>query len=142
MRAMGLDVGTKTIGVALSDPLYLIAHSYITLKRQKQDMDLVNLKEIIKKEDVKEIVLGLPKHMNNKMSDSARRAISLGKDLEKAGYEIYYQDERLSTKSAQDILIESGVRRENRKQYVDRIAAAFILQQWLDKNKREIKNNG
>lgn len=137
MRAMGLDVGSKTIGVAISDPLYLIASGLLTINRENQTRDIEKLIKIINEEEIKEVVLGLPKHMNNQMSDSARRAMSLGKELEKAGYEIYYQDERLSTKSARDTLIKTGVRREDRKKHVDRIAAAFILQQWLDKRERQ-----
>ena len=136
-RAMGLDVGTKTIGVALGDPMYIIAQAYTTIKRNKLSDDIEKLLEIINDQSVEEIVIGLPKHMNNKEGASAQRSRSFGKELqERLNREVIYQDERMTTLSADRILMESGVRRENRKEHVDAVAATFILQTWLDKSKR------
>lgn len=136
-RAMGLDIGTKTIGVALSDPTYLIAQAHTTIHRSTLAADLAALDEIICAFDIQEIIIGLPKHMNNQMSDSARRAKSFGAELTKKGYAVTYQDERLSTIQASTVLMKTGVRREKRKQVVDAIAATFILQQWLDRREKQ-----
>lgn len=136
-RAMGLDLGTKTIGVAISDPTYLIAQAHTTIKRSTFAADLFALEEIISAYSIAEIIIGLPKHMNNQMSDSARRAKSFGAELLKKGYAVEYQDERLSTMQASAVLMKNGVRREKRKQVVDAIAATFILQQWLDRREKQ-----
>ncbi|WP_308539955.1 Holliday junction resolvase RuvX [uncultured Murdochiella sp.] len=135
-RAMGLDVGTKTIGVALSDPLYLIAQAHTTIKRTTLAADLAAVEELIDAFSIQEMIIGLPKHMNNQMSDSARRAKSFGAELTKKGYAVFYQDERLSTVQANTVLKKTGVRREKRKTVVDAIAATFILQQWLDRREK------
>lgn len=133
-RAMGLDVGTKTIGVALSDPLYMIAQSYTTIQRKKLRDDLLELKTIIEEKEIKEIIVGLPKHMNNDFGVSAQRAKSFGQELKKVfDLDVIYQDERMTTISADRVLMETGVRRENRKKHVDAVAATFILQSWLDR---------
>lgn len=133
---MGLDVGTKTIGVALSDPLYLIAQAHTTIKRTTLAADLAAVEELIDAFSIQEMIIGLPKHMNNQMSDSARRAKSFGVELTKKGYAVFYQDERLSTVQANTVLKKNGVRREKRKTVVDAIAATFILQQWLDRREK------
>lgn len=136
-RAMGLDLGTKTIGIALSDPSYLIAQATETIQRKSLDEDLKKLGKLIEEQEVREIVLGLPRHMNHDLGKSAQRSLSFGQTLEKRFLlPVYYQDERLSTVSAERILKESGVRREKRKDYIDAIAASFILQTWLDKKRR------
>lgn len=133
---MGLDVGTKTIGVALSDPLYLIAQAHTTIKRTTLAADLAAVEELIDAFSIQEMIIGLPKHMNNQMSDSARRAKSFGAELTKKGYAVFYQDERLSTVQANTVLKKTGVRREKRKTVVDAIAATFILQQWLERREK------
>lgn len=133
---MGLDVGTKTIGVALSDPLYLIAQAHTTIKRTTLAADLAAVEELIDAFSIQEMIIGLPKHMNNQMSDSARRAKSFGVELTKKGYAVFYQDERLSTVQANTVLKKTGVRREKRKTVVDAIAATFILQQWLGRREK------
>lgn len=138
---MGLDVGTKTIGIALSDELYLIAHSHLTWQRKAEEEDLAFLSHLAGEKEVKEIIIGLPKHMNNQQGPSARRAQTLGAKLETMGFAVYYQDERLSTKSAEDILIKSKVRREHRKKVVDALAAGIILQTWLDKKRTRDAGN-
>lgn len=135
-RAMGLDLGTKTIGVSLSDPMYLIAQSFETIQRKSFEEDLKRLKEIIEEKEVQEIVIGLPKNMDNSLGPSAQRSRSFADLLKKElDQEIYLQDERLTTKQAMDLLKKDGVRREKRKKHVDAIAATFILQSWLDKRR-------
>lgn len=136
-RAMGLDVGSKTIGVALSDPLYTIAQAKETIWHSTQDEDIDQIETWIRENDVAEVIIGLPLHMNNQLSDSARRAKSYGAALSRRGYQVFYQDERLTTRQATSVLKETGVRRENRKKHVDAIAATFILQAWLDRNGRK-----
>ena len=137
-RAMGLDVGTKTIGIALSDPTYLIAQAKETILRKSLEEDLCRIEELVKEYEVEELVIGLPKHMNNDMSISAQRAKALGRDLSRRlDKKIVYQDERMTTISANRVLIESGVRREHRKEHVDAVAATFILQTWLDARRRQ-----
>ncbi|MDD7593672.1 MAG: Holliday junction resolvase RuvX [Peptoniphilaceae bacterium] len=136
-RAMGLDVGSKTIGVALSDPTYLIAQAKETIRHSTQERDVDQLEAIIRDYDVTEVVIGLPRHMNNALSDSARRAQSYGAALVRRGVRVFYQDERLTTRQATEVLKQTGVRRENRKAHVDAIAATFILQAWLDRNGRK-----
>ena len=133
-RTMGLDLGTRTIGVAVSDPTQQIAQAVTTIQRSSFRDDLAKLRAIIEDYDVNIVVIGLPKHMNNDEGASAQRARSFGVELRKAtGLEIDYQDERLSTVTAEQVLQQSGVRRENRKKYIDRIAATVILQAWLDR---------
>ncbi|MDD7542598.1 MAG: Holliday junction resolvase RuvX [Peptoniphilaceae bacterium] len=133
-RTMGLDLGTRTIGVAVSDPTQQIAQAVTTIRRSSFRDDLAKLRAIIEDYNVNIVVIGLPKHMNNDEGASAQRARSFGVELRKAtGLEIDYQDERLSTVTAEQVLQQSGVRRENRKKYIDRIAATVILQAWLDR---------
>lgn len=135
-RALALDVGTKTIGLALSDPTYLIAQAYKTIKRENLQKDLDKLEIIIAEEDIEEIIIGLPRHMNNDLGASAQRAKSLGHSLEeRTGKTVIYQDERLTTVSAEMVMKKRGTRREKRKEYVDALAATFILQTWLDRKR-------
>lgn len=135
-RAMGLDLGTKTIGVALSDPMYRIAQAHTTIRRESLQKDLEALAAIIEQESVDEIIMGLPKHMNNTQGSSAQRSKSFAREIElHLGKAVIFQDERMSTLSANRVLMESGVRREKRKAHIDAIAATFILQTWLDRQR-------
>ncbi|MDY3051835.1 MAG: Holliday junction resolvase RuvX [Ndongobacter sp.] len=137
-RAMGLDLGTKTIGIALSDPMYWIAQAHGTIQRKSLPEDIDALRKIIEEYEVEEIILGLPLNMNHTYGPSAQRAKTFGAQLEQLlRKSVIYQDERLSTVSADRVLIESGVRREHRKKHVDSVAATFILQTWLDGRKRK-----
>jgi len=134
-RYMGLDLGTKTIGVALSDPMHMFASAYKTIKRTNIDEDIKELIEIIKTEDVSKIIIGMPYNMNNTVGPSGQRVLSFVDLLKKSvDNEIIYIDERLSTVSAERVLIETKVRRENRKKHIDKLAATFILQTYLDRN--------
>ena len=138
MRILALDVGSKTIGVAVSDPMNIIAQGVTTIKRKTLDEDLDDLLKIIDEYNVKLIVVGKPLHMDNTEGKSVQRVMNVGNRLrDKSGLEVVYQDERLSTVSANAVLMDSKVRRENRKKYVDKIAATYILQTYLD-----WRNNG
>ena len=133
---MGLDVGDKTIGVALSDPMFLLAQAKETIKRKKASLDIQRLLEIIDENDVNLIVVGLPKNMNNTIGPQSMKVMSFVDLLKKQNdVEIVYEDERMTTIQSESVLIDMKVRRENRKQYIDKIAATFILQTYLDRRK-------
>ena len=133
---MGLDVGDKTIGVALSDPMFLLAQAKETIKRKKASWDIQRLLEIIDENDVNLIVVGLPKNMNNTIGPQSMKVMSFVDLLKKqTDVEIVYEDERMTTIQSESVLIDMKVRRENRKQYIDKIAATFILQTYLDRRK-------
>ena len=136
MRILGLDYGSKTVGVAVSDPLGLTAQKVETIWRKQENKlrrTLARIEELIAEYEVEKIVLGFPKNMNNTVGERAEKALEFGEMLKKrTGLEVIMRDERLTTVEADRTLIEAGVRRENRKQYLDGIAAVFILQGYLD----------
>lgn len=136
MRIMGLDYGSKTVGVAVSDPLGLTAQGIETICRKEENKlrkTLARIEELVKEYEVEKIVLGLPKHMNNDLGERAEKSLEFQEMLmRRTGLEVVMWDERLSTASAERTLIKSQVRREDRKKYVDKIAAVFILQGYLD----------
>ena len=142
---MGLDFGSKTCGVAVSDPLKVIAHGVEIIKRDgvnKLRRTYARIEELIAQYEVSEIVVGLPKHMNADEGERARLSKEFADDLvRRTGLNVVLWDERLTTVAAERVLIESGVRREGRKDYIDSIAATFILQGYLDylKNKENDK---
>ena len=136
MKIMGLDLGSKTVGVAISDPLLITAQPVETITRKEENklrQTLARIEELIVKNDVGKIVLGYPKNMNDSIGPRALLSEEFKEKLERrTGLEVILWDERLTTVAAEESLIESGVRRENRKKYVDQIAAVFILQEYLD----------
>ncbi|HAX52935.1 Holliday junction resolvase RuvX [Muricomes intestini] len=136
MRIMGLDYGTKTVGVAISDALGLTAQGIETIQRKEENKlrrTLARIEELISEYDVDKIVLGFPKHMNNDIGERAQKSLEFGDMLiRRTGLEVIMWDERLTTVEAERVLIEGNVRRENRKKYIDKIAAVFILQAYLD----------
>ena len=136
MRIMGLDYGSKTVGVAISDPLCITAQGIETIERKEENKlrkTLARIEELAKEYEVDRIVLGFPKNMNNTIGDRAERTLEFKEMLERrTGLSVIMWDERLTTVEAERTLIESKVRRENRKKYVDKIAAVFILQGYLD----------
>lgn len=136
MRIIGLDYGTKTVGVAVSDPLGITAQAVETIERKDENKlrkTLARIEVLAKEYEVEKFVVGLPKHMNNDIGERAEKAMEFAEMLKRrTGLDVIMWDERLSTVSAERTLMESGVRRENRKQYVDQIAAVFILQGYLD----------
>ena len=132
-RFMGLDVGTKTVGVALSDPMGMIANGYETIKRTDIKEDIGRLVKIVEEKDVSKIIVGMPYNMNGSLGPQAQRVMSFIDFLKKEiANEIIYIDERLTTVSAERVLIDQKVRREKRKEHIDKIAATFILQTYLD----------
>lgn len=136
MRIMGLDYGSKTIGVAVSDPLGLTAQGVEIIRREEENKlrkSLRRVEELVKEYEVEEIVLGFPKNMNNTIGERAEKSLQLKETLERRlGLPVVMWDERLTTVEANRTLMETGVRRENRGKYVDMIAAEFILQGYLD----------
>jgi len=136
MRIMGLDYGSKTVGVAISDPLCITAQGIETIERKEENKlrkTLARIEELAKEYEVDRIVLGFPKNMNNTIGDRAEKSLEFKEMLERrTGLSVIMWDERLTTVEAERTLIESKVRRENRKKYVDKIAAVFILQGYLD----------
>lgn len=136
MRILGLDYGSKTVGVAVSDPLGFTAQGVEIIRRKSENkmrQTLARIEELIAQYQVEEIVLGLPKNMNNTLGDRAEKSLELKETLERrTGLPVVMWDERLTTVSANRVLMEMGVRRENRKEHVDEIAAVFILQGYLD----------
>ena len=136
MRIMGLDYGSKTVGVAVSDALGLTAQGIEIVRRKSENklrQTLARIEEIAKEYGVEKIVLGFPKHMNNDIGERAEKSLEFKEMLERrTGLPVVMWDERLTTNAAEQILIESGVRRENRKSVIDKIAAVLILQGYLD----------
>ena len=136
MRVMGLDYGSKTIGVAISDPLGLTAQGIEIIRREEENKlrkSLRRIEELIKEYQVEEIVLGFPKNMNNTIGERAEKSLQLKETLERrCKLPVIMWEERLTTVEANRTLMESKVRRENRSKYVDMIAAVFILQGYLD----------
>ena len=138
MRAIGLDYGTTTVGVALSDALGITAQELETIVRKQPNKlrrTLARIEEIVDEYQVDTIVLGYPKNMNNTIGERASATEKFKEDLERRiGIPVILWDERLTTVESERILQESGVRREHRKEYIDQIAAAIILQNYLDAN--------
>lgn len=136
MRIMGLDYGSKTVGVAVSDELHIIAQGVEIVRRDSEKKirkTLIRIDELIAEYNVGKIVLGLPKNMNNTLGDRAEKTLEFKENLERrTGLEVIMWDERLSTVSAHKAMMEAGVRREDRDKYVDSIAATIILQGYLD----------
>ena len=136
MRVMGLDYGTRTVGVAISDALKIKAQGIETIERKEENKlrkTLQRIEALIKEYEVDTIVLGYPKNMNDTVGERAERSLEFKEMLERrTGLTVVMWDERLTTVAADKVLMECDVRRENRKAYVDRIAAVFILQGYLD----------
>ncbi len=136
MRIMGLDYGSKTIGVAISDPLGFTAQGIETIERKTENklrQSLSRIEVLIKEYEVEKVVLGFPKNMNNTVGERAEKTLEFKEMIERrTGLEVIMWDERLTTVEAERTLIESSVRREDRKKFIDKIAAVFILQGYLD----------
>lgn len=136
MRILGLDFGSKTVGVAVSDGLLLTAQGVETIERKDENKlrkTCARIEELIAEYEITEIVLGLPKNMNNTEGERVEKTKAFGEMLERrTGLPVHYWDERLTTVAAEQILMENGVRRENRKAVIDKVAAGLILQGYLD----------
>lgn len=133
---MGLDFGSKTVGVAVSDGLGITAQGVEIIRRTSENKlrrTLARIEALIQEYGVTRIVLGFPKNMNNTIGDRAEKSLAFKETLERrTGLPVVMWDERLTTVAANRTLMEAGVRRENRKNYVDQLAAVYILQGYLD----------
>ncbi len=140
-RIMGLDYGTRTVGVAVSDELGITAQGLETIFRKspgKLRQTLARIQQIAEEYHVSRIVIGLPKNMNNSLGERAEDAMAFSQMVEKrCGLPVEMWDERLTTVQSERILMEGGVRRENRKKDLDRMAAALILQSYMDRRSFE-----
>lgn len=136
MRIMGLDFGSKTVGVAISDPLLVTAQGVEIIRRKspgKLRQTLARIEELIAEFEVDKIVLGYPLNMNNTEGERCEKTKEFEELLERrTGLPVILWDERLTTVAADRAMMEGGIRREDRKQYVDKLAAVFILQGYLD----------
>lgn len=139
MRIMGLDVGSKTVGVAITDPLGWTAQGLeiIQINEHKEQFGLQRISELVEEYDVESFVIGLPKNMNGTLGERAESSMAYGEKLEELfGLPVVYQDERLTTMQVNRMMIEEGdVSRRKRKAVVDKLAAQMILQTYIDKQK-------
>ena len=145
MRIMGLDFGSKTVGVAISDELLITAQGIEIIRRKEENklrQTLARIEELIVEYGVSEIVLGYPKNMNDTLGERVQLTEDFKEKLERrTGLSVALWDERLTTVAADRAMMEAGIRREHRKDYVDQIAASLILQGYLDLKGRQ-KQNG
>lgn len=136
MRILGLDFGSRTVGVAVSDPLGITAQPVEIVRRKSENklrQTLARIEELAKEYQAERFVLGLPKNMNNTLGERAEKSLEFKAMLERrTGLPVVMWDERLTTVAANRAMMEGGVRREDRGQYVDALAAVLILQGYLD----------
>lgn len=133
-RILGIDVGDKRIGVAVTDPLQITAQGVMTLKRKTREDDLEAFRELITRYEIKKVVAGLPLNMDGSESAQTRKTINFCQFIKKRlKIEIIYIDERLTSSWSEKVLIEGNVSRENRKDYIDMLAAQMILQSYMDR---------
>ena len=137
-RILGFDLGSKTLGISISDPLGMIARALTTLRFSSDDYDdaFYQAKAVIEKEKADTIVLGLPKHMNGDVGERGEISIAFSKRFEEMGIKVVLWDERLTTVAANRILLEGDVSRKKRKKVIDQMAAVQILQSYLDYSNR------
>ncbi|MDD6614662.1 MAG: Holliday junction resolvase RuvX [Lachnospiraceae bacterium] len=140
-RVMGLDFGSKTVGVAVSDPLGITAQGVEIIRRESENKlrrTLARIEALAAEYQVTSFVLGFPKNMNNTIGERAEKSLAFKEMLERrTGLPVVMWDERLTTVEANRTLMESGVRREKRKEYIDKVAAVYILQGYLDSHERK-----
>lgn len=138
MKYLGLDLGTRTLGLAISDPLGIIATSYKILRHDEDYDSLIPmLKEEIEKNHIEALVLGFPKNMNNSVGERGEIALSFKEKLEEEfQLPVYMQDERLTTRQAESLLISNDTSRKKRKKVIDSLAATIILQSYLDRKEK------
>lgn len=134
MRYLGIDLGTRRIGLSISDLTGIIASPLQTILRD--DNTISNLKKIIEEYKITDIVLGLPKNMNNSLGESALSALEFEKELKELDINVHLQDERRTTIIANNFMLESNMSRKNRKTKIDEAAASIILQTYLDRKGR------
>lgn len=135
-RMLGLDVGTKTIGVAVSDPLGYTAQPLTVIRRRNKRVDLAELRHLVEVYNAERFVVGYPLSMSGQPGPQAAYVSAFAEDLKVLGLPIEFVDERLTTKQAEQVLLLGGVRREKRREVIDQQAAALILQGYLDRESR------
>lgn len=136
MRAMSLDVGTKTIGIATSDLMWMIANGVETIRRTSVERDFIRIGELIKEHEVSTLVVGYPKNMNGSIGERAQICEAFAEELRNRfpACKVVLWDERLSTVAAEKVLVDADMRRNKRKKIIDMMAAVVILQNYLDSN--------
>ena len=136
MRAMSLDVGTKTIGIATSDLMWMIANGVETIRRTSVERDFTRIGELIKEHEVSTLVVGYPKNMNGSIGERAQICEAFAEELRNRfpACKVVLWDERLSTVAAEKVLVDADIRRNKRKKIIDMMAAVVILQNYLDSN--------
>lgn len=136
MRAMSLDVGTKTIGIATSDLMWMIANGVETIRRTSVERDFTRIGELIKEHEVSTLVVGYPKNMNGSIGERAQICEAFAEELRSRfpACKVVLWDERLSTVAAEKVLVDADMRRNKRKKIIDMMAAVVILQNYLDSN--------
>ena len=132
MRSLGIDYGGKRVGVAVSDGLGLMAHGLPTLQNTSDEAVIAELKRIIAEREVGEIVIGLPRNMNDTLGPQAQRVTAFAEKLKPLGLPVSFVDERLTTERARRVMLEAGFTHARQRKNVDRLAAQFILQIHLD----------
>lgn len=134
MRAMSLDVGTKTIGVAASDLMMMIAGGVETIRRTSPQKDFERLTQLVKEYEVDTLVVGYPKNMNGSVGERAQMCEAFAEELRQhfPDVKVVLWDERLSTVAAEKVLVDADMRRKKRRQVIDMMAAVVILQNYLD----------
>ncbi len=139
MKILGVDLGKKRVGLAITDKTGLISIPWRTVERENLYIDLA---KIIEEEQISDIVLGLPKNMNNTLGDSAQEVLEVKKNIkEKFSVNVYLQDERRTSIAASEIMKDSNMARKNRKAKIDEMAAAIILQNFLDRRNKNGRKN-
>ena len=142
MRIMALDYGSKTVGVAVSDELGLTALPLETIKREKENKlrkTLARIEEIIEEKSISVLVLGKPLNMDDSEGERVKKSLEFKEALERrTGLEVLWQDERLSSVEAKEILTDSGIKKEYMKLYIDSVAASVILREFMNKNKERL----
>ena len=136
-KIVGLDIGKKRIGISISDIMGLIAHPVETIQREPENLAIEKIKKICKENNVKKIVAGLPKNMNNTIGEQAQDCIDFANNF-KDEYEIIFEDERLTSKQAEYILAQTGRKYTKAKKLVDLKSACIILQQYLDRPRKNL----
>ncbi len=134
MRTMSLDVGTRTIGIAVSDLTGMLASGVETIRRTSEERDYARLTELVKEYDVDTLVVGYPKNMNGTIGERAQACEAMAQKLQEMfpGCKVVLWDERLSTVAAERVLVDADMRRKKRKKVIDMMAAVVILQNYLD----------
>ena len=137
MRYLGLDLGTKSLGLSLSDKTGLIASFYKNISYTDENKLIEEIKDIVEKEHVEKLVLGLPKNMDNSLGFAAQRSLNFKKILESANVEVILEDERLTTVEAINIMKNNGLKRINEQNKTDVLSAVLILESYLKRQNYE-----